>query len=324
MDSIEQLFTMSFAFGALMIALVHGFYALQTKRDFFLYWFACWCLLALANLGLLHSLRSNYAFGNYVYTYAVALASYFFVRGSYAYVARPLHRNIHLFLALFIVVILGMTLFSRTLILVPLALFLLSASFYSVAALSFFRDESKQKKLYGLAIILLVIHQFIYLYTYETAAYDAIGYVILGMTGTLIGFGPIALYHSATYREQSEIQDHLYFLSYHDSLTNLKNRAHLEEVLDEYEARRTVPFSIFMIDLNNLKEINDTLGHQVGDELLVETASVLRRIFDSFEHIIRLGGDEFLILLPDVDRASAESYRKALKETIVRLQPLNM
>jgi len=171
---------------------------------------------------------------------------------------------------------------------------------------------------------LLVVNQIIYLLSYETASYDAIGFIVLGMTGTIIGFGPIALYHYAAYKKQSEIQNHLYFLSYHDSLTNLKNRAHLEEVLDAYEAKKTVPFTIIMIDLNNLKEVNDSLGHHVGDELLIETASLLKHVFNNFEHIVRLGGDEFLILLPHIDEKASATYRADLRHAVSSSNTLTM
>ncbi len=227
-------------------------------------------------------------------------------------------------MSLFLVVILCMTFFKSTLVFVPLTLLVLTMSYFSIAAIAFLQEKAKQRNLYGVAIILLVINQVIYLFSYGTAAYDAIGYIVLGMSGTILGFGPIALYHFATYKTQSKIQDRLYFLSYHDSLTSLKNRAHLEEMLDNYEVHKTVPFSIFMIDLNNLKEINDSLGHHVGDELLIETASLLKHVFGNFEHIVRLGGDEFLILLPNIDERSAESYKNDLKNTILQSEALDM
>lgn len=324
MGNIEQLFTLSFALGALMISIVYGIYAFQTKLKSFLYWHAYWCLLSLANFGLLLTISTRHIFGSYVYTYTVAVGTYAFVLGAYAYIERKPRKSLHLFMSLFLFLLFVMSLFENSLTYVPMTLLLLTMSFFACAASAFLHEDSKQRKLYGIAILLLVTNQIIYLFSYETAFYDAIGYIVLNMTGTVIGFGPIALYHFALYRKQSMIQDRLYFLSYHDSLTRLKNRAHLEEILDTYEIENTFPFSIVMIDLNNLKEVNDSLGHDSGDELLIETASLLKHIFNTFEHIIRLGGDEFLILLPKVDEHAVDSYKNDLKESVANSTSLNM
>jgi diguanylate cyclase (GGDEF)-like protein/PAS domain S-box-containing protein len=93
------------------------------------------------------------------------------------------------------------------------------------------------------------------------------------------------------------------FLAYHDGLTGLENRLGLRSKLDELlqaSSRRNVALAMVMIDLDRFKHVNDTLGHDVGDELLVEVARRLRSAVRSTDVVARLGGDEFVLVLDDV------------------------
>ncbi|WP_230206789.1 bifunctional diguanylate cyclase/phosphodiesterase [Novosphingobium sp. Gsoil 351] len=97
-------------------------------------------------------------------------------------------------------------------------------------------------------------------------------------------------------------------LAMYDSLTGLANRHHmagrLATTLTAYQvAKRSC--ALMMLDLDRFKHVNDTLGHQAGDELLKQVARRLRRVVDETCEIGRLGGDEFQIVLPDVDDRGA-------------------
>lgn len=93
-------------------------------------------------------------------------------------------------------------------------------------------------------------------------------------------------------------------LAYHDPLTHLPNRlafeSHLTQALRLAE-REAGHAALMLIDLDNFKNINDTLGHHVGDELLALVAQRLRECVRASDMVARLGGDEFVVLLPDVD-----------------------
>ena len=88
------------------------------------------------------------------------------------------------------------------------------------------------------------------------------------------------------------------YFSSHDSLTGLLNRSCLETMLDKLDNKNQLPISIIMGDLNGLKLTNDVFGHDAGDELLIKTAEILKKVCRSDDLIARLGGDEFVILLP--------------------------
>ena len=93
------------------------------------------------------------------------------------------------------------------------------------------------------------------------------------------------------------------FLAYHDALTGLENRLGLRSKLDEMlqaSHRTSVSLAVLMIDLDRFKYVNDTLGHDVGDELLVEIARRLRSTVRAGDVVARLGGDEFVLVLDDL------------------------
>ena len=125
-----------------------------------------------------------------------------------------------------------------------------------------------------------------------------------------------AVYRSADMAVSREYQAH------HDILTGLPNRelfrAKAERALAE-SLRSGAPLAVMMLDLDHFKEINDTLGHQVGDELIREVASRLDEARPHGSTVARLGGDEFAVLLPDVpDISVAEEVATYLLSVLSR------
>ena len=109
----------------------------------------------------------------------------------------------------------------------------------------------------------------------------------------------------------------------HDSLTGLPNRKYLLETMDSalaYCERGCEPFALFILDLDRFKEVNDTLGHQTGDQLLQLVAKRIKTTLRDIDVVARLGGDEFAIYLPGVEDQDeaievARRVRGALVET---------
>jgi diguanylate cyclase (GGDEF)-like protein/PAS domain S-box-containing protein len=99
---------------------------------------------------------------------------------------------------------------------------------------------------------------------------------------------------------QRRSQEHIYRLAHHDVLTGLENRFALNERLEQQlaHARRSAePVAVLFIDLDHFKKINDSHGHQAGDQLLVQAAQRMRELLRDVDALGRLGGDEFIIVL---------------------------
>lgn len=108
----------------------------------------------------------------------------------------------------------------------------------------------------------------------------------------------------------------LRIMSSHDSLTGLYNRHYLNEYQSMVLAaaqRNNRQVGLMSMDLNSFKKINDTYGHNVGDQVLIETARILKQNVRTNEAAFRLGGDEFLIITPDIrDRKELKQVKKRL------------
>ena len=100
----------------------------------------------------------------------------------------------------------------------------------------------------------------------------------------------------------------------HDTLTNLPNRVHVNEVLDRLlaDGGEQDHFAVIWVDLDGFKGVNDTLGHAVGDAVLIDAARRLRELCGPSEVVARLGGDEFVVIAPGFDREAAEALSLAI------------
>jgi len=126
--------------------------------------------------------------------------------------------------------------------------------------------------------------------------------------------GVVVVFRDST--EKKEKQEKIQYLSYHDQLTGLYNRHFFEEELKRLDVDRNLPLTIAMIDVNGLKLTNDAFGHEAGDTLLKNVASVLKNECRTDDIISRVGGDEFVILLPKTSHEEAELVVKRIYKAI--------
>ena len=116
------------------------------------------------------------------------------------------------------------------------------------------------------------------------------------------------------YTEYKEQQEKIEYISFHDKLTGLYNRFFMEEEIERLDTKRQLPISIIMADVNGLKLINDTYGHEQGDEILKRVSKVLLKSVRKEDIVARWAGDEFLILLPQTDKENVDQIRLRIKE----------
>lgn len=114
---------------------------------------------------------------------------------------------------------------------------------------------------------------------------------------------------------QKQDEEKIRYLSYHDKLTGLYNRAFFEEEIKRLNTQRQIPLSIIIGDVNGLKLINDAFGHHDGDELLTSVSSLLKQACREEDIIARWGGDEFAILLPQTSEEDALQLYKRIKNS---------
>lgn len=114
--------------------------------------------------------------------------------------------------------------------------------------------------------------------------------------------------------ERKKYQDKLEYLSYTDILTGAKNRTYFEEVEKRYSEEGKLPLGVIMGDANGLKLVNDTFGHRQGDKLLIDITEVLKNVSKNVGEVFRIGGDEFVILVPEASLKQCEELILEIEE----------
>jgi diguanylate cyclase (GGDEF)-like protein/PAS domain S-box-containing protein/putative nucleotidyltransferase with HDIG domain len=120
--------------------------------------------------------------------------------------------------------------------------------------------------------------------------------------------------HDITEKKQRQLE--IEYLSYRDQLTGLYNRRFFEEELKRLDTPRNLPLSIAMVDVNGLKLANDAFGHESGDEMLIKIAEVMKRLCRADDIISRIGGDEFIVLLPKTDASETKKIAERISEGV--------
>lgn len=167
-------------------------------------------------------------------------------------------------------------------------------------------------------------------------AHVAFATVVLGAAVLSIGTGPLlgaavcawaamtwhALYVQLTWRVADEQSEHLGQLMRRDPLTGVGNRRLLTERVDyeiQRHARTGRPLTVFALDLNGFKQVNDTLGHAAGDDLLREAATALRQAVRAQDTVIRQGGDEFALIAPETGPDEARTLARTMRDALARV-----
>ncbi len=114
--------------------------------------------------------------------------------------------------------------------------------------------------------------------------------------------------------EKKAKEKELNYALFHDHLTGLYNRRFFEAEMERLDTKRQFPLAIIMIDINGLKIINDSYGHDKGDKMLQKAAKILQDSVRAEDIVARLGGDEFALLLPKTNQATTEIICERIRE----------
>jgi len=186
--------------------------------------------------------------------------------------------------------------------------------------LVFMDDESLRKKydyikregktVFAEAVIPSLRGREVFLWGKASPLYDSEGNVV----------GAIESIRDITDRRRAE--ERFKYLSLHDSLTGLYNRAYFEEELRR-EDGRPGPVSIVLIDIDGLKLVNNTIGHDAGDSLLMAAGMLIRNSIPDTAVVARIGGDEFAVLLPHCGEEMAQVICQKIKMKVEDYNALN-
>jgi diguanylate cyclase (GGDEF)-like protein/PAS domain S-box-containing protein len=156
----------------------------------------------------------------------------------------------------------------------------------------------------------------------QLAGADGVGVWVHAHTSVLSS-GPehsrYAILHAEDFRVRRRYEQELRHLADHDPLTGLLNRRRFHEAIASHRvrcARFGADGAIVLLDLDGFKDVNDTLGHGAGDDLLRATARILSERVRPGEVLARLGGDEFAVLMPVAEPAEARAFAVGLVDTI--------
>ena len=122
--------------------------------------------------------------------------------------------------------------------------------------------------------------------------------------------------------ERKRMEEQLRYMSIHDALTGLYNRAYFEEAMERLQVENGL-IGLVVCDVDGLKLVNDTLGHHTGDQLLIAAAQVIKECFRHNDVVTRIGGDEFVILLPNTNRTIIENVSDRIQEAAARFNSQN-
>jgi diguanylate cyclase (GGDEF)-like protein/PAS domain S-box-containing protein len=143
---------------------------------------------------------------------------------------------------------------------------------------------------------------------------ETIGNLLFDECGQITGM----VTSSRDITERKKIEEQLKYLSLNDPLTGLHNRSYFEEEMRRIGDKHNKQVGIIVCDLDGLKFVNDTFGHDAGDKLLIKAADVLRESFRDSDFIARIGGDEFAVLLHNCDETTVECACNRLSDTVAR------
>lgn len=112
-------------------------------------------------------------------------------------------------------------------------------------------------------------------------------------------------------------------LAYIDALTGIRNRASFREYINGIPKEAYSMYSIVMLDMNDLKLLNDTYGHTAGDEYIIQTAHIISKVFSEYGMVCRLGGDEFCCVLKNISEMEYTQCIEMLKDRCAQFKSLN-
>lgn len=191
---------------------------------------------------------------------------------------------------------------------------------FSLTVLFCFKERKQQSNrimLFGISVFAVFVFITIVFYYTTTSQQYRIPYgsisLMLGIDSLVCSFYIALLKSSLNTVSRAQLYEHQ---AYTDALTQVRNRAAFNLATANMTPSAYPRLTLYMVDLNNLKQVNDTLGHPTGDRVISTFANYLQEAFIEIGTVYRYGGDEFVIVIPDTPRNTIRNARLQLEALI--------
>lgn len=314
--------------GAIMmfitLVIMHRFH----KRDYLQVWALSWMAFIIAYLMLYLALQWDATGYVWVFGLFVLVAAFLQQRGMFMFVTASHPSSRHYAFLVMVGLFLTASYFGNVTDAGMISVFALSGVLYLDAGRLFLKTGHHPFVIYGGILIVHALVIAAYPLLAERTAHAEIidaSYILAGMA---VAHGMVAMHLIDVFDTEQRLQDKLYYLSFHDHMTGLKNRAYLESFLDALDASDEVNATIMMTDLDTLKIINDKYGHAAGDTMILRASEALKDVAHESDLIVRYGGDEFVAVFANRDSDAMKRIERQIqtriKHEVVEDIPLSM
>jgi diguanylate cyclase (GGDEF)-like protein len=299
--------------GSLLLVIIMAILYLRYKEKHIKYWFFCFGFLLLANIALLLSTQFMPIFWLFLYVFFAVFSSYAFLRGMVLFNHQEPKKWHSTYMWFGLVLVSLITFMPFPLSMKQFLIYLFMSSFYMLTLKSLFLSKHLSHRFTAINVLLLILIMITYPLITQTQLMAFLT-IIQGFLGLSLGLSLVTMQLLKVHDEEEKIKHSLTYLSFHDSMTGLYNRAYMDHLLEQIDEASFLPVSIIMADLNNLKAYNDQYGHECGDYAIVSVSDVMKSLANDKHSIIRRGGDEFVIIMSHSSKEDAIQLSKKIQE----------
>jgi len=304
----------TFSIGSALLFLVLALMDKIFKQNYIRSFSLLFLFVFISNVSLLIYMYTEYTSLITLFINLNIASGYFLYRGSKQLYNLELKKAEWITLLSIIILVSFISLFPNT-ELINGSLFILGILFYYCSSvLVFYKNGLRREKSMSILLILILLLMLIkpYLAAYEKTSIWIT--IIQGYLGLVLALYLIFIHLYRVEMQNQQQQKDLEYLSFHDTLTGVYNRTYLNQLLNNQTLKNEFPLVAVMMDMNNLKMINDTYGHDAGDYAIGSFAASIKLVSRKDDVIIRRSGDEFLLFMPNTDELQAKEIILQIKK----------
>lgn len=290
----------------IMMVILHRFH----RRDYLVTWALSWAVLLMGYLMLYYGVQFDAVGFIWVYGLFILTGAFLQQRGVFMFAASSYPRSRLYACMVMVGLYLAMSVFGHVLEWGIFSTFFLTGVLYLDAGGVLIKTRHRPFVIYGmiLGVYALVIAS--YPLFIRVPSYQGILDTLFILFGMAVAYGMVAMHLIDVFEKEQALQERLYYLSFHDHMTGLRNRAYLESFLDTLNASEEVNAAIMMADLDTLKVINDQYGHAAGDVMIIQAGKILKESLRASDLLVRYGGDEFVGVFANRDEAAMKAIER--------------